>query len=89
MKNTDTGGSAFPQPPIKYVTSSGGSFYAPESAGGMTLLDYFAAAALQGVLAGEAGKKPDDHATYQDASKWAYKYAEHMLAEKRRREEAK
>jgi hypothetical protein len=44
MNNTNTGGPAFPQ----YVISNGGAFVD----GGMTLRDYFAAKAMQGLLAG-------------------------------------
>ncbi len=44
MSNTNTGGPAFPQ----YVISNGGAFVD----GGMTLRDYFAAKAMEGLLAG-------------------------------------
>jgi len=49
------------------------------SSKGMALLDYFAAAALQGLLAGD----PD--ATCEDSAIWAYKHANTMLAEREKR----
>lgn len=56
----DTGGPAFPV----------GSY------AGMTLRDYFAAKALQGILAGHSDNTPDVSA------EWAYKYADAMLAQR-------
>ena len=44
---------------------------------GMTLRDYFAAAALQGVLA-----CPDSDGTFKEFSAVAYKHADAMLAER-------
>lgn len=59
----DTGGPAFP-------TSAHTWHYE-----GMTLRDYFAAKAMQGLLAGEYNV-PDVFA------EWAYKYADALLAER-------
>jgi len=62
----DTGGPAFPT----MLYEHGGE------SGGMTLRDYFAAKAMQGLLAGHSGNTPDVFA------EWAYKYADAMLAER-------
>jgi hypothetical protein len=51
------GGSAFPSPPSQH--SNG--FYSTGE--GMTLRDYFAASALQGILAEGGGASWDDDAT--------------------------
>jgi hypothetical protein len=48
-------------------------FFEPQ--GGMTLRDYFAAAALQGMLAYEQGTGASS-----DYAKWAYEYSDAMLA---------
>jgi hypothetical protein len=67
MSNTDTGGPAFPQ----FVISNFGAHVE----GGMTLRDYFAAKAMQGVLVGiECG--PDDVANLAES---AYILADAML----------
>lgn len=75
---TNDGGPAFPrvitewdqQPGEKDVTAT------VTSVGGMTLRDYFAAAALTGIIA--AGfKQQTDGAT---VAKWAFEQAEDMLA---------
>jgi len=50
----------------------------------MTLLDRFAACALQGLLAGHSGEQGY---TFQEAAQWAYQYAQAMLDEKRTQEE--
>lgn len=56
----DTGGPAFPV----------GSY------AGMTLRDWLAGMAMQGLLAGDSSNTPDV------CAEWAYKYADAMLAEK-------
>ena len=48
---------------------------------GMTLLDYFAGQALAGLLA-----NPEKDYAYADAADLAYRQADAMIAEKRRRE---
>ena len=45
----------------------------------MTLLDRFAACALQGLLASHSGEQGY---TFQEAAQWAYQYAQAMLGEK-------
>ncbi len=50
----------------------------------MTLLDYFAGQALVGVLSAHADTEmllPED----DEAARWAYDYAEAMIAERRKR----
>jgi hypothetical protein len=65
------GGSAFPET----VLSGSGGDYFPSSEGGMALRDYFASAAMQGILArGEAGTVR--------VAEIAYKYADEMLKER-------
>lgn len=51
MSNTNTGGPAFPE--VRII--SGDNYNAPTKVyyGGMTLRDYFAAKAMQGMLAGK------------------------------------
>lgn len=71
----DDGGSAFPY----VVTDESGR--ATYEACGMTLLDYFAAAALTGLVSRR------DTTGAEDAEA-AYNVAARMLAEKRRREKA-
>lgn len=62
----DTGGPAFPRP------HSGSTQYAQE---GMTLRDYFAAKAMQGIIAGwHTGLPPS-----KDTAQSAYSYADAML----------
>ena len=62
--NKETGGPAFPQ----FVLSNGGAYVE----GGMTLRDYFAAKAMQGMLAD--GRTGDEY-----VSNLAYQYADAML----------
>lgn len=65
---TNTGGPAFPSQSI------GPDF--PPGWGGMTLRDYFAAKAMQGMLAAGEGVPSEKLA------KWAYDVADAMLAER-------
>ena len=68
----DTGGFAFP------VAATEGDY----TADGMTLLDYFAAKAMQGFLISD----PACQQSYAKTAYWAYEQARAMLAEKRRTE---
>ena len=63
------GGPAFP---TERETAEGGT----ESFVGITVRDYFAAAALQGKLATRPMTAPEDYA------RWAYRFADAMLAER-------
>ena len=65
-KNIDNGGPAFPVPPIQH--SNG--FYSTGE--GMSIRDYFAAAALQGNLI-------EPTASNEDIAKYAYSLADAML----------
>lgn len=71
MSEINTGGPAFPRP---FHETVDGNFSIAQT--GMTLRDYFAAKALQGLLAADAecGFKPDT------ASEYAYRFADAMLA---------
>ena len=71
VDSTNTGGPAFPGP---YVNDKGG-LEALWKQGGMTLRDYFAAKAIQGILASFTSTMPEIDAT----AKAAYKYADAML----------
>ena len=66
MSNTNTGGPAFPQ------SREIGDFFT-----GMTLRDYFAAKAMQGLLAGTL--TPEIVWSQSDAAETAYNVADAML----------
>lgn len=73
MTTKDTGGSAFPTP----YTTRDGDHFTTEYQDGMTLRDYFAAAALQGFIASKAPStlfSPDEDVAY------CYQIADAMLA---------
>jgi hypothetical protein len=78
MSNTNTGGPAFPGP---YVNDKGG-LEAIWKQGGMTLRDYFAAKAMEGLMSRteqggfDFGRYPDDA---KRVALWAYDLAEEML----------
>lgn len=73
---TNTGGSAFPV--LDYTFEANDCTYKHESKEGMTLRDYFAAKAMQGLLSADS--------TFQikseDAAKIAYHQADAMIAER-------
>ena len=75
MSKNFPGGPAFPS---SYATPSGPQAY--DDNHGMTLRDYFAAAAMQGYVA--AGVPPDS--TYDDLAEKAFKAADSMLEERKR-----
>ena len=74
----DTGGAAYPQHPS--ITEEYGQ--------GMTLLDFFAAHALQGAIAANP-EVPRGTDTDGLLASLAYDYAEAMLEQKRRRERSR
>ena len=76
MKKIKTGGAAFPRPCGEFNIRGEGKFN--NSQDGMTLRDYFAAKAMQGLLA-----NPE---FYEDEVGYAYKIADAMLAERERGE---
>ena len=71
----DNGGSAFPEVQTRYEGSSGEYTQYICSAGGMTLRDYFAAKAMQGMLA-------LGHYHRSEVSRLSYEMADNMLAER-------
>jgi hypothetical protein len=74
MNNTNTGGAAFP---MHWSTKEANINVVLENRG-MTLRDYFASKAMQGIIASE---KPGDEefATPEMYARDAYKYADAML----------
>lgn len=68
-----TGGAAFPQVGDMHVFKEG-----------MTLLDYFAGQALQGLIASRTDRATHWHP--KNDAKYCYRIAESMLAEKSKRE---
>jgi hypothetical protein len=80
MSERNTGGSAFPcLPPQDTAAGSAVGYPFPES--GMTLRDYFAAKALQGLLAHpECDFTPMTAAAQEQAAADAYGMADAMLA---------
>ncbi len=72
MNNGYTGGPAFP------VSADILSIPEPKAVMGMTLRDYFAAKALQGMLAASTRQQSDEHMFARDA----YKVSDAMLLER-------
>lgn len=72
MSNTNTGGPAFPIP-----LQSGQSWQGMAPCDGMTLRDYFAAKALQGICANQDNRAYKNPETFAVA---AYTLADAMLA---------
>ncbi len=70
MRKIDEGGYAFPRAATE--TNNPNMFFEPQE--GMTLRDYFAAAALQGILANPIDVRPET------VVKASYEYADAMLA---------
>ncbi len=64
----ETGGPAFPS---EGVVTNDGIFY-----DGMTLRDYFAAKAMQGLV---AGAEPEHGINLHGAAEWAYNMADAMI----------
>ena len=92
MKNINTGGSAFPMPEKEAVAYAKAIedlsnpaldvaeviFYSnlANALQGMTLRDYFAAKAMQGLVAGAAHDEPIN---LHGAAEWSYNMADAML----------
>jgi hypothetical protein len=70
MNNTNTGGPAFPN------EGGPGNLWNEK---GMTLRDYFAAKAMQGIFASNTNHDHDDADIFDAVSKAAYKQADAML----------
>ena len=70
MSDIDTGGPAFPMPETEK--------YHPQF--GMTMRDYFASAALTGILSGPCGKDGVQVMEWLDCPLFAYQIADQMLA---------
>jgi len=75
MSTKDTGGSAFPHDEIQEVFENKLRVWSPSS--GMTLRDYFAAKALQGIIALQDGA-----GNQNDTARYCYEYADAMLTER-------
>ena len=73
MRNTNTGGPAFPSK--KRVYRAGFPTAEFEPVGGMTLRDYFAAKAMQSLILGLTGHDNEIPDTAEDA----YEFADAML----------
>lgn len=77
----NTGGSAFPQMSIDHWNT-------PQLRGGMTLLDYFAAKAMQGFVEGNTaqGRPIVEAGSYEFIAQQSYEIAQTMLEAKRKLE---
>jgi len=86
--NRDTGGQAFPKPPKHYSLMTDRM---EEPADGMSLLDWFAGMAMQGVLSnqttliGLAQRK--DGSLAECIANYSYTIAEAIIAKKRKHEQ--
>jgi hypothetical protein len=76
MNNTNTGGPAFPH----LRRHVGNDTYELLAEGGMTLRDYFAAKAMQGLLAGTL--TPEIVWSQSDVAETAYNVADAMIKER-------
>ena len=75
----NTGGAAFPSnmPPMYKVSKDQPTEIVPD---GMTLRDWFAGMALQGMMSGNIVKK--DKLLYEKLALYAYEQADEMIAER-------
>ena len=71
MSNTNTGGAAFPSGLQEMADDTVESLHK-----GMTLRDYFAAKAMQGLV---AGANPEHVINLHGAAEWSYNMADAML----------
>ena len=74
----DDSGPAFPKLTALWNDNrnSGGNNFKAETVGGMSLRDYFAAAALQGII---SAVPYEESVGFDRAAGWAYDYADAML----------
>ena len=77
-RDVDDGGAAFATPPAKGIDGLTGEECYQEGQPGMSLRDYFAAAALQGLLANS--REPTDMTLITDE---AYYLAERMIEDRK------
>jgi TorA maturation chaperone TorD len=75
MSNTNKGGTAFPVQSV-YIEDQ------ETNSHGMTLRDYFAAKAMQGLFASNAPHDHDDAEIFAVVAEAAYKQADAMLEER-------
>jgi hypothetical protein len=75
----DDGGSAFPEVTTRFEGSSGDYDRIVESAGGMTLRDYFAAKTISSVLAGAVIPPEHREELMPVAAEFCYAMADAML----------
>lgn len=80
MSAHDTGGNAFPELDFSSVDQVGDTQY--YSAGGLTIRDYFAAKAIQGMLAGGCTLDIAGEILGEKRAQTAYAIADAMLAER-------
>lgn len=79
--STDDGGPAFPVQPANWKDDAGRDCVAFGSEG-MSLRDWFATSALNGLLSDSTSSLG-----VESAAQWSYKYADAMLAERARKGE--
>lgn len=79
MSNDNTGGPAFPHGPLgdSITFEDGRTNHQVDAHPGMSLRDWFAGMAMQGLLAAEIG---DNVSGYEDLAEMAFKQADSMIA---------
>jgi len=85
MSNLEDGGAAFPSDNVPIIDDATGIMRALGKSQGMTLRDYFAAKAMQGMIAGYMSKMAPQMKGIYAASEIvpdAYAYADMMLKER-------
>ena len=78
MSNTNTGGPAFPFPAYTYPNGE-----INHGEGGMTLRDYFAAKAMQGLITSASLSRTESWYDEERVAESAYKMADAMLKARR------
>lgn len=82
MNTEKTGGAAFPKLKDSYGNAQGSVTY--QSSNGMTLLDYFAAKAMQGEISGREGEVPSEKYMQGNIAIYCYELAAAMLTERQK-----